>query len=224
MTKINAIGAISMSAICVALAAGTLAAKPTTLTGTYVEARTAEVFAGGCIINSEAGTTGREALLAWNVEHGRFDGVRLDGLSVVAAVSADANLGIHEIGGEVAHARAALFPDARATAAQRKALIAMAKTLSNGIVSNVVEVSPAAIEFVAGAQDIRVATQTVRLTVQKELNHEASCGNKQWFHPLASVHHADLGTAAENAFTGASLGTKWSDPNKRSAFFGTFAY
>ena len=91
MTKINAIGAISMSAICVALAAGTVAAKPTTLTGTYVEARTAEVFAGGCIINSEAGTTGREALLAWNVEHGRFDGVRLDGLSVVAAVSADAS-------------------------------------------------------------------------------------------------------------------------------------
>jgi hypothetical protein len=38
------------------------------------------------------------------------------------------------------------------------------------------------------------------------------------------VHHADLGIAVENAFSGTSLGTKWSDPNKRSAFFGTFSY
>lgn len=215
---------IGISATILVLSLAPLAAKPASLTGTYVEARTAEVFAGGCIINSEAGTTGREALLAWKVDRGRFDGVSLDGLSVVAAVAADANLGVHEIGGEVAHARTALFPDARATGAQRKALIAMAKTLSNGMVDNIVEVSPASIEFVAGPEDIRVATKTVRLTVQKELNHEASCGNKQWFQPLASVHHADMGTAAENAFNGASLGTKWSDPNKRSAFFGTFSY
>jgi hypothetical protein len=206
------------------LTMATLSARPATLTGTYVEARTAEVFAGGCIINSEAGTTGREALLAWKVDKGQFNGVRLDGLSVVAAVAADANLGIHEIGGEVAHARTALFPDARASEAQRRALVAMAKALSNGIVNDVVEVSPAPIDFVAGANDIRVATKTVRLTVEKEMSHDASCGNKQWFSPLSSVHHAELGTAAENAFNGTSLGTKWSDPNKRSAFFGTFAY
>jgi hypothetical protein len=215
---------MALSAAFLMFALATLSAKPTTLTGTYVEARTAEVFAGGCVINSEAGTTGREALLAWKVDHGRFGGVSLDGLAVVAAIAADANLGVHEIGGEVAHARTALFPDSRATLAQRKALIAMAKTLSNGIVNNVVEVSPASIEFVAGNNDIRVATNTMRLTVQKALNHEASCGNKQWFSPLSAVHHAEMGTAAENAFTGASLGTKWSDPNKRSAFFGTFAY
>jgi hypothetical protein len=215
---------IALSIGLLTLTMATLSARPATLTGTYVEARTAEVFAGGCIINSEAGTTGREALLAWKVDKGQFNGVRLDGLSVVAAVAADANLGIHEIGGEVAHARTALFPDARATEAQRRALVAMAKALSNGIVNDVVEVSPAPIDFVAGANDIRVATKTVRLTVEKEMSHDASCGNKQWFSPLSSVHHAELGTAAENAFNGTSLGTKWSDPNKRSAFFGTFAY
>jgi hypothetical protein len=214
----------ALSVVLLTLVTATLGARPATLNGTYVEARTAEVFAGGCIINSEAGTTGREALLAWNVEHGRFNGVRLDGLSIVAAIAADANLGIHEIGGEVAHARSALFLDERATEAQRKALVAMARTLSKGIVDNVVETTPASIEFIQEAGDIRVATKTVRLTVQKELNHEASCGNKQWFSPLASVHHAEMGTAAENAFSGSALGTKWSDPNKRSAFFGTFAY
>ena len=50
--------------------------RPATVTGTYVEARTAEVFAGACVINGEAGTTGREALLAWKVDRGQFNGVR----------------------------------------------------------------------------------------------------------------------------------------------------
>ena len=46
--------------------------------GTYLEARTAEVFAGGCIMNSEAGTSGRQAVLAWKVDKGTFNGVTLD--------------------------------------------------------------------------------------------------------------------------------------------------
>jgi hypothetical protein len=33
-----------------------------------------------------------------------------------------------------------------------------------------------------------------------------------------------MGTTAENAFSGTSLGTRWSDPNKHSAFFGSFSY
>jgi len=60
--------------------------------------------------------------------------------------------------------------------------------------------------------------------VRKELDHTMSCGNKQWFSPLAVVHHAEMGTTMENAFSGTSLGTKWSDPNKRSAFYGVFSY
>ena len=52
------------------------------ITGEYVEARTAEVFAGGCIMNSEAETMGRQAIMAWRITSGSFDGVRarrLDG-------------------------------------------------------------------------------------------------------------------------------------------------
>ena len=107
------------------------------------------MFAGACVINGEAATTGREALLAWKVDSGRFNGVALDGLAVVAAVSGDANLSVHEIGGEVATTRTALFVDARATEAQRKALVAMVKALASRVVGTVVEVTPASIEFVA---------------------------------------------------------------------------
>lgn len=202
----------------------TLTAGPATVQGTYVEARTSEVFAGACVINGEAATTGREALLAWKIDTGAFNGVPLGGLAVVAAVSGDANLSVHEIGGEVANTRTALFVDARATEAQRKALVSMVKTLAKGVVSTIAEVTPAPIEFVAGPADIRVTARALRLTVRKEMSHDVSCGNKKWFEPLSSVHHADLGITVENAFSGTSLGTRWSDPNKRSGFFGTFTY
>jgi hypothetical protein len=215
----------ALSAALLALTAAGLSANPAgSLSGTYVEARTSEVFAGACIINGEAATTGREALLAWKIDRGQFNGVQLDGLAVVAAVAGESNLSVREIGGETAVTRTAVFPDAHATAAQRQALVAMAKTFSKGIITDVIEVTPTAIAFVDDGHNIRVATRTTRLDVQKEIVHDASCGNKQWFTPLATLHHAGMGTTIENAYTGVSLGTKWSDPNKRSSFFGAFSY
>jgi hypothetical protein len=219
--------AVVMTTVLAGLVAAPLAARgasDTSISGSYVEARTAEVFTGGCIMNGEAATTGREALLVWKVDRGSFDGVALNGLTVVAAIVGDANLGIREIGGEAATTRAALFVDERATPAQRTALVAMAKQHSNGMVSKVVELTPTPIQFADGPHAIRVSAQSLKLTVQKEMNHDPSCGAKQWFHPLAEVGDAAMGTTAENIFSGTALGTKWSDPNKRSSFFGTFSY
>ena len=200
------------------------AASGPSISGAYVEARTAEVFTGGCIVNSEAGTTGREALLAWKVDQGSFKGVALDGLSVVVAVAGDINLGVREIGGDVAHPRAAVFVDERANPAQQVALAEMANQLSGGLASTVVQLARTPIQFVDDGRAIHVVAQSVRLDVTKELKHDPTCGAKQWFNPLSSVKGATLGTTLQNAFSGSSLGTKWSDPNKRSAFFGTFAY
>jgi hypothetical protein len=202
----------------------TLAAGPNSVTGTYVEARTAEVFAGACVVNSEGGTTGREALLAWKVDRGQVNGVTLDGLAVVAALASETNLGIHEIGGESTPARAAIYVDSRATAAQRKALVAMVRSLSGGLIGSVVQETAAPIQFADNGHQITVSTDTVKLAVAKHLSHDASCGNKQWFSPLTRVDRAEMGTTDENEFSGPALCTKWSDPNKRSSFFGTFSY
>src|SRR5215208_3318819 len=142
--------------VLAALPLVTLSAKPaSTITGTYVEARTAEVFAGACVMNGEAATTGREALLAWRVDRGSVNGVSLDGLAIVAALAADANLGIHEIGGESTTARAALFVDARATPAQRTALVAMVRSLAGNLIGNVVQETAAPIQFVESGHEIR---------------------------------------------------------------------
>lgn len=219
-----------MKRLMLALALTAVAVSPmaadneNTASGTYVEARTAEVFAGGCVMNGEAGTAGRQAVLAWQIDKGGFDGVALDGLSVVAAVAADKNLGIVEMGGGRAHARAAVYVDARANAEQQTALVAMANQLSHGLLDTVVAVTPAPIAFSNDGHQLGVTAGDVALAVTKHIDHDLSCGGQQWFQPLSTVSDATIGIADRHQFSGASLGTKWSDPDKKSAFFGTFSY
>jgi hypothetical protein len=208
----------------VALVTAPLAAGGGTLVGAYVEARTAEVFTGGCVMGSEAETMGKEAVLAWRVDRGTFNGVSLDGLSIVAAVAGDRNLGIVEIGGGKATAKSSVFVDERANPAQRLALVAMANELSSGIMGRIIGVTPSPIEFANRGDEIQVTAGPAALQVSKHVDHDPSCGATLWFHPLASVDDAAVGVAEEHSFKGAGLGTKWSDPNKRSAFFGTFSY
>jgi hypothetical protein len=45
-----------------------------------------------------------------------------------------------------------------------------------------------------------------------------------WFHPLAAGTTTSIGLADVHAFSGSALGTRWSDPHKKSAFVGTFSY
>ena len=141
-------------------AAFMLAAAPAfaggAVVGDYVEARTAEVFAGGCIMSSQAETMGREAVLAWHVRSGDYDGEQLAGLSVVAAVAGDRNLGIREIGGEAPSAvRGIVFVDQNATPAQQRALVRLAQTLSRGLITDLVDVKAVPVAYNATATDDR---------------------------------------------------------------------
>src|SRR5215468_4343293 len=148
------------------------AAGSGSVSGAYVEARTAEVFTGGCIMNSEAETMGKQAVLAWKVDRGTFNGIALDGLSVVAALAGDRNLGMQEMGGEKPTVRSAMFVDARANAAQQLALVAMANELSKGLVGTIVQVTPTPIEFADHGSEIQVTAGPASLDVNKHLTHD----------------------------------------------------
>jgi len=214
----------TMAAAAVLIQTTVFAGGRGSLSGAYVEARTAEVFTGGCVMNSEAETMGKQAVLAWKIDRGSFNGVALDGLSVVAALAGDRNLGMTEMGGAKPAVRSAVYVDDKANAAQQIALVAMANELTKGLVGSIVQVTAAPIQFVDHGGEIQVSTGPVALDVSKHIPHDPSCGAMQWFHPLSTLSDAEIGLAAEHTFTGSALGTKWSDPNKRSAFFGTFSY
>jgi hypothetical protein len=201
---------------------GMAAGGKESVSGQYVEARTAEIFTGGCIMGSEAETMGKQAVLAWKVNRGTVNGVSIDGLSVVAALAGDRNLGLHEIGGDRATVRSVVYVDERANPVQRIALAALAHDLTKSM-GTIVSVTAAPITFSDAGQTIHVATSNVALDVNKVMTHDPTCGAQQWFNPLANVDQATMGVADQNTFSGSLLGTKWSDPNKRSAFFGTFS-
>ncbi len=57
-----------------------------------VEVRDGSLFGGACHLASEAGSQGREALIAITLEDGVFEGIGLSGVRALVAVSADGNL------------------------------------------------------------------------------------------------------------------------------------
>jgi hypothetical protein len=60
--------------------------------------------------------------------------------------------------------------------------------------------------------------------VNKEMKHDPSCGAMQWFKPFSPLMRSAMATAETHSFSGVGLGTRWSAPDKRSAFWGTFTY
>jgi len=197
-----------------------------TMSGVYVEARTAEVFTGGCTMGSESETAGRQAVAAWRIERGVYRGVALDGLSIVAAMAGERNLGMREMGGEgPGLVKIALLVDDRATGEQRDALVQFASRMTSRFPSAaIVNVASVPVRFERGPDAIRVSADTASLTIRTHIAHDAGCGAMQWFRPLTTVNDAGIGLTESQAYQGGALGTRWQQAGKRSAFFATFAF
>ncbi|HVT58721.1 MAG TPA: DUF1326 domain-containing protein [Thermoanaerobaculia bacterium] len=136
------------SLLLVLVPAAAASAGAATISGDYLEARTADVYTGPCFANSEVNLAGKEAILAWRVERGSWQGVAVDGLSVLAAVRASATLG--DPFADPLPARSLIVVDERATAAQREALIGFAHSMAGDLLGSVVETLQAPIELALG--------------------------------------------------------------------------
>src|SRR6516165_9767640 len=100
-------------------------ANAAALEGEYIEARTADVFTGPCISNSEVFIFGNQAVMAWKVNQGTWKGVDLGGLCIAAAVRGTTTFSEDK----PEQAVAVLIVDERANARQREALVSMAQEL-----------------------------------------------------------------------------------------------
>ena len=152
---------------------------------------------------------------------GKVNGVAVDGLSVVAVVASDINLSTHEMA-----APAAADPDpirsiSRATAAQRDALVAMARSLSPDV-RDIVDVKAVPITFRRDAEGLAVTAGEASLEVATKMEHSPNCGAMQWFDPLAKTTTSAMGHTSREAWSGSSLGTQWSLGDKRASFYGAF--
>jgi len=196
------------------------------LRGDYIESRSTDVYVAQCFANGEVGLTGNEALMAWHVEQGTWDGVKLDGLSVAAAVRARATLG--DPYGDPYPAQAVLMVDDAANPQQRAALIALARHNGGRLLDNVVRVDyvPVVLDAPADPHQGGAIFRAGKLAaiVTRPLNHhDHICGNETNFYPpLTDVSDAVSAVALTDEFQGDGLGTQWSSHGRRSAYIAHF--
>ncbi len=140
-------------ALClsVASAAPVMAASAGKIRGDYIETRSADVYTGTCVANSEVNLTGTEAILAWHIKEGSWNGIALNGLGVVGVVKANATLG--DPFTSPYPAKSVLIVDSRATAEQQAALKSFAQSMAGDLLKNVVKVESAPIQVEVGEGD-----------------------------------------------------------------------
>jgi hypothetical protein len=202
--------------------------KAQSISGDYIETRSADVWTGPCVANGEVNLAGDQAILAWHVSRGAWKGVSLEGLSVVGVVKANATLGDQY--NNPYPAKSVVIVDENACAEQQKALIEFAQSMAGQLLKNVVRVDVAPIKVEVSGHDGHYSKTLVQagklagIQTRAISSKDHLCGNEDvYYQPLAAMTHSMPAVAELDQYNGASLGTSWTVHGKRSAFVGSFA-
>jgi hypothetical protein len=203
------------------------AAAADSVSGTYLESRTCQVYTGPCFANAETALAGREAVMAWNIESGKKNNIDLAGLSVVMVVRGNDTLAYKGVE-DPQELKSAIIVDAKATTEQRDALISFVKEHTGRAGKEVVRVDAAPIAMSLDTAELRgelKAGSLVKLTTRKAKPGDCICSNEVAFYPpLAKVDRFAPGVSVEAEYKGTGLGANWSTPESRSAYVGEFEY
>jgi len=210
-------------AVTMIIAAGALVfssqAENVQIRGDYVEVRTASVFAGACHYNGEVVTTGRDAMMAWNVTNGQWQGVDLSGVRALAIVSADANLAENN-----AARTSEIIIDSNASRAQSVAMLNALKERYAAALGTVAAVRSAPISFERNGRTYNVVTTEAAINVEAMPN-DLCCKmpNLVWYTPLVGLENRKVGYTSRALYSGKVVGEPWSRSGENSAFYGTFS-
>lgn len=197
------------------------------ISGTYLESRTCQVYTGPCFANAETALAGREAMMAWKIEEGTKNNINLAGLSVVMVVRGNDTLAYRGVE-DPQELKSAIIVDAKASAPQRDALVAFVKEHTGRAGKEVVRVDAAPIEMCLDSVELKgsvKAGDTVKLSTRRAKAGDCICSNEVAFYPpLAKVNRFAPGVAVEAEYNGAGLGATWSMPESRSVYMGEFTY
>lgn len=215
------------------------AAEPNAVRGDYLEARNADVFTGPCFSNSEIFIVGNRAVMAWKVNEGSWNGVRLNGLTVAAAVKASNTF--QEDRPE--KAASVVLVDQQANDEQREALVDMARHLGQGRLEHIVAVKPVRLTLTVESRESGHEAEAdhhgmpraplaslwspgLATIVTRPLGEDDHvCGNEVVaYRPLSEGTDVLPAYTIGHSFQGEGLNTRWSNPNARSSFVGHFAY
>ena len=215
------------SAIFACVASGLMAgiASAGSIDGDYLEVRNASMWAGPCLANAEIGLIGNKATLAWKVAEGDYDGVQLDGLSVVAVVFGDSTFGV----GDKVKTRTVFIVDEKASQPQQKALIAMASKLAGDTIQKVIAVKTSKIKVQISQDDETgysiVDAGIAKVRTRRMYAADNTCGTKERmaYPVLANITDERGAYTLENSFTGTDFDTQYVNRFWRGGVIGKFS-
>lgn len=204
-----------------------ISAQAQKISGDYIETRNADVWTSACIANGEVNLAGDQAILAWRVNKGDWNGVSLEGLGVIGVVKTAATMGDEY--SNPYPAKAVMIVDAKANMEQRKALVSFAQQMTGELLKNVVEikVAPFEMQLAHHKHDAKASLRAgnlVRLETRSVSDKDHLCGNEGvYYQPLTTLVHSMPAVAELDQYHGTGLGVVWTLHGKRSAFVGNFA-
>jgi hypothetical protein len=222
LALLAAAGATAVSSVKAPLAAApTPVLTATPVTGEYVEARTAAVFAGACHYNGELVTTGQDALLAWHVTSGSFEGIDLSGLRAMAAVTSPENLS-HEH----ASRKTELLIDSSASAAQVKAFTDLLHSKASAQLGDIAAVRRGPIAFTHNDAGYTVSAEGYGTLDVHPMPNGECCKqpNLVWYSPILPLEGRKVGYTEAAAYTAGTVGDPWQRGDENSAFYGTCSF
>ena len=199
---------------------GGLATQSETVQGEYLEARSVSVYVGACHYGAEYVEGGREATLVWNIHQGAWKGVSLDGLTVVAVVTAKNNLAI-----DTSTRRSVLYINEKATSEQRVALIDLMSTKRDELLGEVVSTESAPITFVKEGvkYDLRVG-EVLTLSVSRYPCQNCTQPHQIWYKPLEQLDTPIVGKSTTYCYQDKILSVTWNcGEDTNNVFVGNFA-
>ncbi len=222
MSVVRCLTALAVAVVCCPLSAAQIE-------GEYLEARTCDVYTGPCFANAEMNLGGKEALLAWKVDRGSWDGVALDGLGAALVLSAENTIGDTGVfrlnSGKIS---AVIIVDENADVSQREALISFVKDTAKRYTANVVAVESAPIELnndhLASKGEFK-AGKLASIATREMRGGDCVCTNEEvYYQPLVKVENFVPAYSLSQSYQGDKLNNRWTSRNTRSSFLGTFRY
>lgn len=195
-------------------------AESSTLKGEYVEVRTASVFAGACHYNGEFTTTGRDALMAWNVSSGEWRGVNLTGVRVVAIVSADANLSDNKV-----VRRSEIIIGEGATDSQSRAILEALRSRYQSSLGKIISVKRRPLSFEHEGKTYSVSAEGLAAINIEALPNDECCKMPHlvWYAPLVPIENRKVGYTTRALYSGEAVCDPWQRSGENSAFYGSFS-
>ena len=210
-----------LTALALILTTGfAFATETPTVQGEYIEARSASVYVGACHYGAEFVEGGKEATLVWNIQQGNWNDVSLDGLTVVAVVSAKSNLAI-----DTETRKSVLYMDPSTTGEQRAAVSDLLTTKYADVLGEVVTTQTAAVEFTKQGTKYDVTVGEV-LTLSANRYPCVNCTQPHqiWYKPLTAIQNAIVGKSEVYHYKDSHLPVTWQQGGTaNNVFVGSFS-